>query len=96
MPNCALQGRQVCRDGGLRQAAAPVELAGADADLERMRLGREMPLRLLQPVQHLTAQRVGEGLEDGVEVDGHGKRRAVEHAQRASAAPSGVTSGMPA
>src|SRR6202022_4342185 len=64
----ALQRREMRRDGRLRQAAAGVDPAGADAVVERQLLVREMRARLLEPRENLAAYRVGERLVDCVDV----------------------------
>lgn len=69
---CALQGRQMRRDGGLRKSGALVDLPGADAVFQRILLIRKVALRVLQPAQDVAAQRMGEGLDDVVERIGHG------------------------
>ncbi|MCY1457493.1 hypothetical protein D9M71_747960 [compost metagenome] len=60
------------RDGGLRQPGTLVELAGTDAQFERVVLLDEIALRVLQPVQHVASHGVGEGLDDFVEIDFQG------------------------
>ena len=56
----ALQGGEVYRHGGLGETGTLVELAGADADLERVVLLDEVLLRFLQPAQRVASHRVGE------------------------------------
>src|SRR5690606_21708365 len=68
----ALQGRQVGRYGGLRGPAALVDHAGAHPALQGVLLVGKVPLGLLEPVEDIAAQRMGQGLEDVVEVGVHG------------------------
>ncbi|MNY04289.1 hypothetical protein D3C86_1369560 [compost metagenome] len=65
----ALQGGQVRRHGGLRQAGAAVDHPGAHADLQRMVLVGEVLLGILQPVEDLAAHGMGEGLDDFVGIE---------------------------
>src|SRR5690606_13020783 len=67
----ALQGCQMSRNGGLRKPGPLVDLSGADAVLQRVKLVREETFRLLQPSQDVPAQRVGKRLDDLVEVVCH-------------------------
>src|SRR3546814_5239277 len=62
-----LQHGQVRGHGRLRQAAA-FELAGADTHFQGMFLGREMLLGLFEPSQDVAAHRVGQCLDDEVDV----------------------------
>ncbi|ENN87885.1 hypothetical protein RHSP_48728 [Rhizobium freirei PRF 81] len=64
-----MQRAEMSGHGGLRQAAA-FELAGANAEFQRMLLRREMRVRILEVVQDLEPCRVGEGLEDFALVHG--------------------------
>lgn len=72
---CALQGGQVCRHGGLRQAAALVDLAGADAVLVVVHLLGELHFRVFQPVENVSPYWVCQGFYYFVEVNGHGRAR---------------------
>src|SRR5690348_6461376 len=63
-----MQGREMRGNGGLRHAAAPIDLTRADAMRQRQFLIREMLLRLLQPLENLAAKGVGEGLVNCVDV----------------------------
>src|ERR1700677_966201 len=63
----ALQGGEVRRHGGLQQAAARVDLAGAHALIEREFLVGEMRVRLAQPAEDLPPYRVGERFVDRVD-----------------------------
>jgi hypothetical protein len=67
----ALQGGEVRRHGGLRQAAARVDLARAHAVVERQLLIGEMHARLAQPAENLPADRVGQRFVDRVEIGCH-------------------------
>lgn len=49
-----------CTDTVDWETGTLVELAGADADLERVVLLDEVLLRFLQPAQHVASHRVGE------------------------------------
>ena len=48
-----------------------VDLAGAHTVLQRVVLLGEIALRLLEPAQNVAAQRMGEGLDDVIEVVRH-------------------------
>lgn len=67
----ALQGREVRRHGGLREAAARVDLARAHAVIERQILIGEMRVRFPQPAKNLPADRVGKGFVNRVDIGLH-------------------------
>src|SRR5690606_19747434 len=69
-----LQSGQVRRYRRLREAGPLVDLSGADAVLTGLVLLGKVALRLLQPLQDFPAQWVGEGLDDVIEIVGHGVR----------------------
>ncbi len=58
----ALQGGEVRRHRGLRQAAARVDLAGAHAVVERQVLVGEVRIRLAQPAENLPPYRLASAL----------------------------------
>ena len=69
----ALQHREVRRHGGLRQPAAPIDMARAHPVFEGMpRPLLEVRLRRLQPPQDLAAHGIGQRLEDGVDINVRG------------------------
>lgn len=72
---CPLQGCQVRRHGGLRQAAALVDLPGADAVLVVVDLFGELHFRVFQPVENVSPYWVCQGFYYFVEVNGHGRAR---------------------
>ena len=69
---CPLQGGQVRRDRGLRQAAELVELPGAYTMLRGMDLARERGIRVFESVENFSAYWVCQGFYYFVEVDRHG------------------------
>ena len=66
-----LQRGQVSRHGRLRQPGTRIDQAGADADVERVLLLREVRVRVLQPAKNLAPYRVDQRLVDRVNVDGN-------------------------
>ena len=70
-----LQGRQVCGDGRLRQAAALVDLPGANAVLVVVGLVGELDLGVLEPVENVSPYWVCQGFYYFVEVNVHGGAR---------------------
>lgn len=67
----ALQGREVRRHRGLRQAATRVDLAGAHAVFEREFLIGKMRARLAQPAENLPAYGVRKRFVDRVDIERH-------------------------
>ena len=67
-----LQGRQVGRHGRLGQAAALVDLPGADAVLVVVNLFRKLGFWVFQPDEDVSPYWVRQGFYYFVEVDGHG------------------------
>ncbi|KMM86046.1 hypothetical protein TU78_05330 [Pseudomonas taetrolens] len=67
----ALQGRQVGRDGRLRQAAALIDLSGTDAVFGGVMLIGELNLRVFQQVKDFSAYWVCQRFYYFVEVDRH-------------------------
>ena len=67
-----LQGRQVGRHGRLGQAAALVDLPGADAVFVVVQLLGELHFRVFQPSEDVSPYWVRQGFYYFVEVDGHG------------------------
>ncbi|RWW90563.1 hypothetical protein BHE74_00000892 [Ensete ventricosum] len=70
---CPLQGGQVGRHGRLGQAAALVDLPGADAVFVVVQLLGELHFRVFQPVEDVSPYWVRQGFYYFVEVDGHGR-----------------------
>jgi hypothetical protein len=70
----ALQGGQVRGDCGLRQPGALVDLAGADADFQRVILIGEIDVWVFQPVQDFTSYRMGQRLDHVIDVELHVSR----------------------
>nr|GFB98476.1 hypothetical protein [Tanacetum cinerariifolium] len=67
----ALQSGQVSGNGRLRQPRALVDLTGTHAVFKRVILIGETGIRVLEPDQNLTANRVSQGFYYFVEVDRH-------------------------
>ncbi len=68
-----LQGRQMRGHGGLRQAAALVDLSGADTVCVPVLLVGELVLRVFQPGENVSAYWVCQRFYYFVEVKGHGR-----------------------
>lgn len=67
----ALQGGKVGGHRRLRKPGPLIDLAGANAMLQRVFLPWKARVRVLEPDQDFTANRVGQGFHDFVEVDRH-------------------------
>ena len=68
-----LQGGQVGRHGRLGQAAALVDLPGADAVFVVVQLLGELHFRVFEPGEDVSSYWVRQGFYYFVEVDGHGR-----------------------
>jgi hypothetical protein len=62
----------VGRDRGLRQAAALVDLAGADTVFGAVVLVRELHVGVFQPVENFSPYWMGQGFYYFVEIERHG------------------------
>ncbi|CAM2150158.1 hypothetical protein PT2222_230001 [Paraburkholderia tropica] len=70
-----LERGQMRRDGRLRERAVRVDLARADAVIERKLLIGEMHVRLPQAREDLATYGIGQRLVDGVEIELRGRLR---------------------